>query len=217
MLSPKGPTSSSGCVGGESVHSDVPVVMHSVDPLSEFFSGLCGSRWSQRRVPPAPLCPNSQRNARSLQPLGTTSPISSCVTPPSSRRPLTPSQILATSSVPVDFRRTFCPRLHERSARTVGSVATKIPADADIILASADDIPNPPAPFDTLACARRSGSSVRHFATHPSSKNDDSSTVPGSSRTFSGIHAIRHYVPVDKLAGTALGPLLARHTPFAAP
>ena len=71
---------------------------------------------------------------------------------------------------------------------TAGSVATKLPTDADIIFASAGDIPNPPAPVDKLACARGWGTSVSRSAMHPSLKNDDSSAVPGGSRGFSSIH-----------------------------
>ena len=131
---------------------------------------------------------SSGQNDLSLHPRGTTSPISSSVTPPSSRKPRTPSQILVTSSEPGRFLRAFSPRLPESSARTAGSVATKLPTDADVLLASADDIPNPPAPVDKLTCARWWGSSVRRSAMHPSSKNDDSSAVPGSSRRFSSIY-----------------------------
>ena len=76
----------------------------------------------------------------------------------------------------------------ERSARTSGTVATKLPMDADILLDSGDDSPNPPVPVERIACDIWWGCSVNRFAGHPSSKTDDSSAVPGSSRRRSSIH-----------------------------
>ena len=51
---------------------------------------------------------------------------------------------------------------------------------------------------------------------HSSSKNDDSFAIPGRSRKFSSIHIAP--LSARRQAGRdALGPSLARHTPFAAP
>ena len=85
--------------------------------------------------------------------------------------------------------RTFPPNGLERSARTYGTVATKLPMDAGILLDLADR-PTPPAPVQRLACAFWWSCSVNRFAGHPSSKNDDSSAVPGSSRRRSSRHIL---------------------------
>ena len=47
---------------------------------------------------------------------------------------------------------------------------------------------NLPAPADRLACACCWGSNVNRLVGHPSSKNDDSSAVPGISSRLSNIH-----------------------------
>ena len=97
-------------------------------------------------------------------------------------------KMLVTSSEPGRFLRILSSRLPERSARTAGSVATKPPTDAGILLASAYDAPNPLALVDKVACVRRWGSSGTRSAMHPSSKNDDFSAVQGSSRRYLSIH-----------------------------
>ena len=130
---------------------------------------------------------SSGRNALSLQPRGTTSPISSSVTPPSSQRPRTPSQILVTSSEPGRFLRTFSPIPPEGSARTAGSVATNLPTDADILLASADNIPHPPAPVDKLACACWWGSIVSRSAIHPTTITPPFQEAP---EVFKHLHCV---------------------------
>ena len=53
--------------------------------------------------------------------------------------------------LPPDFVPYSAGQISEQS--NSGTVATKLPTDADILRASADDSPNPPAPVDRLACA----------------------------------------------------------------
>ena len=141
-------------------------------------SALCAANTSRSEFLDA--FPSPGRNALPLQPVGTTRPVSSSVTSPSFRRHLPPSHSLVSSSDSGRFLRTFTPILAERPARTAGSVATKLPTDADIFPASVDYILNHPAPVDKLACARWWGSSVRCSAMHPFSRHNDSCSVPGS-------------------------------------
>lgn len=82
---------------------------------------------------------------------------------------LTPSKIQATSSDSGELLPVFPPRLLERSARMAGSVATKLPTDADALLASADNTPSLPARVDKLAFPRWLGRSVSRSGKHPSS------------------------------------------------
>ena len=84
--------------------------------------------------------------------------------------------------------RTFPLNGPERSARTSGTLATKLPMDADLLLDSADNSQHPPPPVERLAYAFWWGCSVNQFTGHPSAKNSDSSATPGSSTRRSSIH-----------------------------
>ena len=136
--------------------------------------------------PEAPCSP--ARKARSHQLSGTMFTIASSDTPCTSRRSLTLFHIRRTRSEAGSPLQTFSPMAPERSAGTSGTVATMLRTDADILRASADDTPNPPAPVDRLACACWWGSNVNRLVGHLSSKNDDSSAVPGMSSRLSNIH-----------------------------
>ena len=159
-------------------------ICHSVPdlPASPICTGLCLSLSIRRRV--LAICSQStavrhlvlllERLSRQLS--GTMFAIASSDTPCTSRRSLTLSHIRRTRYESEGSLRTFSPMAPERSARTSGTIATMLPTDADILRASADDIPNPPAPVDRLACACYWGSNVNQLVGHPSSKNDDSSS-----------------------------------------
>lgn len=98
-----------------------------------------------------------------------------------SRRSLTLLQMRRTRSELGSAFRTFSPSMPEISAKTSDTVATMLPRDAEVLLASADVSPNPPPPVERLACTLWRGYSINWFAGHPSSKNDNSYAASGRS------------------------------------
>ena len=176
------------CIRDRVQRSNVPLVSYPVHLLPQLLivSPSCAGNTSTSDCHEA--LSSFTRNALFRQLSGTTFVIASADAPWMSRRSLTLLHMRRTRSELGSYLRTFSPTGPERSARTSGTVTTKLPMDADILLDSADDSPNPPARVERLACAFWWGCSVFRFAGHPSSKNDDSSAVPGSSRTVSYTH-----------------------------
>ena len=155
------------------------------------FSGPCESWWSQRRVLPTLFDPNSRRRLPPQGGILCPSSLAALLRPSPPRSlhhhlgglalPLkywSPVLNLAGSSVPSP---PDCQR--GQPGLRVALLPSSLRMQTSFSLLPTT-FSNPSAPVDKLACAYWWGSRVSRSAMHTSSKGDDSSAVPESSRRF---------------------------------